>query len=237
MPGVFDASGPGWFNGYKNAIGSAAATHLQQDSDILDRRAGSIYSAQQDQDAQASRQMQLAALAQQYTAAQGNGPSAAASQQRALGGQALLSALANRSMGGASSGMSAAAQQAAQTREGEMQQAMRGYGEGTGQLRGSELAYQQNAYNLGNAQNQINLAQAAQNQAYTQGLEQHQYDTGLAWTKDAQARHGMVLQRHQAVQEKYRKAQSAALAGAITLATMGAAAPVAGKYSDAITGA
>lgn len=237
MPYQMPASGSEeWGKDYNSAVNSFGGKQTSKDFGVLARQGSTLYDAQSDQNAQASRQNQMAALAQQYAAAQGNGPSAAAAQQQAMGGQALLSALANRNMGAASGGMNAAAQQAAALRSQEMSEAMRGYGEGTGQLRGGDLAYQQSGYNLANAQNAAYRAQAAQNQSYVQGMEQHAYDTGLAWTKDAQARHGLYNQKLQQVQDRYRKGESAALAAAITLASLGAAAPVAGKFSDAVTG-
>lgn len=231
MPNApWEAGGLDYVNGYNKAINSNR--QFDQDSQILDRRADSLYQSQPDADAQASRKMQMAALAQQYAAAQGNGPSAAAAQQQQMGGQAMLGALANRSMGAASSGLGAVAQQSAATRAGEMQQAMGAYGEGTGQLRGADLGYQQGAYNLANAQNSLNLQQAAQNQAYTQGLEQHQYDTGLALTRDRQARYAMWLKEQAAQDAKKRDIVSGMTSLALTAATMGAAAPIAGKVGD-----
>lgn len=222
----------------ENRWGTYSDDTALRDQQILDRGAKDLYVGvgAADAQSQASRGMQMAALAQQYAAAQGNGPSAAAAQQQQMGGQAMLGALANRSMGAASSGLGAVAQQSAATRASEMQQAMGGYGEGTGQLRGADQAYQQGAYNLANAQNQINLTQAQQNQSYLQGREQHQFDVGLALTNDARKQWQLAQQKANYEQQRKTAMSKAILNAAMTIGTAGLARGAGGDMVDAGSG-
>lgn len=188
-----------------------------KEKDIQARGVGDLNDQMANNLADESRAAQVAGLSLQQAAAMGNGPSAAAAQQAQMGGQGLLSSLANHSMGGASQGLGQVAQQAAATRSDEMGNALAAYGQGAGQLRGGDQNYQQGVQNLAIKQRGLNLSQAAQNQSQLQGLEQARYNNDVA---------ALALQRQragiQANQIAARKARDSKIISGVTSAAAGA---------------
>ena len=229
---------------WNGAIGKWVADTLSgSESDIQARGVGDLNDQMANNLADESRNAQLAGLSLQQAAAMGNGPSAAAAQQAQMGGQGLLSSLANHSMGGASQGLGQVAQQAAATRSDEMGNALSAYGQGAGQLRGGDQNYQQGVQNLAIKQRGLNLSQAAQNQSQIQAMEQSRYDTDVAALALQRQRAGINNDKIDANNNQYNSTMKTAgsVAGAVVLgaatggAGAGAGAAIGGGLADAAT--
>ena len=204
-----------------------------REGDIAKRGVGDLNDQMANNLADESRAAQVAGLSLQQAAAMGNGPSAAAAQQAQMGGQGLLSSLANHSMGGASQGLGQVAQQAAATRSDEMGNALSAYGQGAGQLRGGDQNYQQGVQNLAIKQRGLNLSQAAQNQSQIQGMEQARYNNDVAALALQRQRAG--IQANQMATRKARDSKiiSGVVGAAAGVVTAGMGASAAAGLADA----
>lgn len=236
----FDSSAPGGKRALPlpgNVAKGVAAVRTFRDSTLMSRGTGMGHPDYETGQETLGRQQQADSLGMLKAQALGQGPSVAAGQQAMATGQAINSANAGAQAGnnplaaraamlGGSQGMMHAAVQGAAGRAQEQNAGMQSYGQGSTDLRGSDLAMRQQWLQQAQRDRQMQLQNASQNVSAVQGWN--------SLDADAQSRlrnaNNTAMNDWQTGMDRYKQGQqdvaNTAMATGVTLLGVGSDARV-----------